>query len=242
MRGNHLTGIPTVTQHDFLIMSQSSPGHSQKGRFGPGLELGKTRRQRGGRGGQDRRRRPPRLRLHPVPSPNSQAEPGRPTQEASRSPCTAGSENARGGRHGLSAVRRAPGNIYSMRAFPQVTSNRSSPTPSYQPPRTPGARKFVRGAHARATSMRFRGDSLGTRFRRGHPNAHVQQLPSDWETRRGLFTLVPLVLNPYPPLAWCEKLFSAIFSVFVFFPYPLSPLHVLPLNSIYILCLCRLSL
>ena len=35
---------------------------------------------------------------------------------------------------------------------------------------------------------------------------------------RGLFSLVPRILNPYPVLAWREKLFLAIFTCFFFFP------------------------
>lgn len=35
---------------------------------------------------------------------------------------------------------------------------------------------------------------------------------------QGLFSLVPRILNPFPVLAWREKLFLAIFTCFFFFP------------------------
>lgn len=217
MRGEHLIGILTVTQlNDFLMTPQPFPGHSQRGRFGPGPHLRKLRRRGGGgRAGPPaqvpRALAPPRplpQLAGPAPPPWRTRPPAAPAQLAPK--------HVRGGRQGLSAVRRAPGTILW-----RVLSPKSPRTALHQLPVT---NRLGRGARARwpvrlMHAPRACASEVTRRERAFVGDAQLRTRTSCsliGKLRGDLFLLVPRILNPYPPLAWCEKLLLAIFTFFSF--------------------------
>ena len=256
MRGKRLISIPTATQlNDFLIIPSPFRAPGTNGTTPPGFWANKK-----ASGSRAEAAYPARPKFHPHPLPQlatrnpSLPRLGRPAvgrPEGLPEPLRSRSVKlARSGRQGPSSGRRAPGIILPSRAFPQVTSYGASTTPWHQPPRTPDARTLARKARAREAHARASPRACASQLpRQEHPLVPDTPMRMRTSCSRLRYSCVPRSLLTSTPnsqslsrfsMAW-KAVSSNFYLFFLLSPSLISPLHVLPFNSIYILFAYRLS-